>query len=196
MLVKKIVKNDIKFKKISWQNPLKIAKIISQNYQENWTFLYSALHQEKNNSKSYIALFESQKYSGNDFKKLQEIIENTDGEMWFGGLNYEVANQFEHLPKTAKSFIDINEIFFSKFELILEFHHDKQQLTAIYKNKFFLDKLLEYKLLDENYQLPVIKKISTNFSDKSYKSTINLLKKMIMAGDFFQANLTRKFFGK
>ena len=49
MLVKKIVKNDIKFKKISWQNPLKIAKIISQNYQENWTFLYSALHQEKNN---------------------------------------------------------------------------------------------------------------------------------------------------
>ncbi len=195
MLVKKIVKNDIKFKKISWQNPLKIAKIISQNYQENWTFLYSALHQEKNNSKSYIALFESQKYSGNDFKKLQEIIENTDGEMWFGGLNYEVANQFEHLPKTAKSFIDINEIFFSKFELILEFHHDKQQLTAIYKNKFFLDKLLEYKLLDENYQLPVIKKVSTNFSDKSYKSTINLLKKMIMAGDFFQANLTRKFFG-
>ena len=195
MLVKKIVKNDIKFKKISWQNPLKIAKIISQNYQENWTFLYSALHQEKNNSKSYIALFESQKYSGNDFKKLQEIIENTDGEMWFGGLNYEVANQFEHLPKTAKSFIDINEIFFSKFELILEFNHDKQQLIAIHKNKFFLDKLLEYKLLDENYQLPVVKKVSTNFSDKSYKSTINLLKKMIMAGDFFQANLTRKFFG-
>jgi para-aminobenzoate synthetase component 1 len=195
MLVKKIVKNDIKFKKISWQNPLKIAKIISQNYQENWTFLYSALHQEKNNSKSYIALFESQKYSGNDFKKLQEIIENTDGEMWFGGLNYEVANQFEHLPKTAKSFIDIDEIFFSKFELILEFNHDKQQLTVIYKNKYFLDKLLEYKLLDENCQLPVVKKVSTNFSDKSYKSTINLLKKMIMAGDFFQANLTRKFFG-
>jgi len=196
MLVKKIVKNDIKFKKISWQNPLKIAKIISQNYQENWTFLYSALHQEKNNSKSYIALFESQKYSGNDFKKLQEIIENTDGEMWFGGLNYEVANQFEHLPKTAKSFIDIDEIFFSKFELILEFNHDKQQLTAIYKNKFFLDKLLEYRLLDESYQLPIVKKISTNFNDESYKSTINLLKKMIMAGDFFQANLTRKFFGK
>jgi len=196
MLVKEIVKNDIKFKKISWQNPLKIAKIISQNYQENWTFLYSALHQEKNNSKSYIALFESQKYSGNDFKKLQEIIENTDGEMWFGGLNYEVANQFEHLPKTAKSFIDIDEIFFSKFELILEFNHDKQQLTVIYKNKYFLDKLLEYKLLDENYQLPIVKKISTNFSDESYKSTINLLKKMIMAGDFFQANLTRKFFGK
>jgi para-aminobenzoate synthetase component 1 len=196
MLVKEIVKNDIKFKKISWQNPLKIAKIISQNYQENWTFLYSALHQEKNNSKSYIALFENQQYSGNDFKELQRIIEKSGREMWFGGLSYELANQFEYLPKTAKSFIEIEEIFFSKFELILEFNHDKQQLTAIYKNKYFLDKLLECKLLDENYQLPVVKKVSTNFSDKSYKSTINLLKKMIMAGDFFQANLTRKFFGK
>lgn len=196
MLVKKIVKNDIKFKKISWHNPLKIAKIISQNYQENWTFLYSALHHEKSNSKSYIALFENQQYSGNDFKELQKIIENTDGEIWFGGLSYELSHQFEELPKTAKSFIDIEEIFFSKFELILEFNHDKQQLTAIYKNKFFLDKLLEYKLLNENHQLPIVKKISTNFSDESYKSTINLLKKMIMAGDFFQANLTRKFFGK
>ena len=121
MLVKEIVKNDIKFKKISWQNPLKIAKIISQNYQENWTFLYSALHQEKNNSKSYIALFENQQYSGNDFKELQRIIEKSGREMWFGGLSYELANQFEYLPKTAKSFIEIEEIFFSKFELILEF---------------------------------------------------------------------------
>jgi para-aminobenzoate synthetase component 1 len=195
MLMKKNVKNNLQSKKISWQNPLKIAQIISQNYQENWTFLYSALHQEKNNSKSYIALFESQKYCGNDFKKLQEIVENSDDEMWFGGLSYEVANQFEYLPKTTPSFIDIDEIFFSKFELILEFNHDKQHLTAIYKNKFFLDKLLKYKPLDENYQLPLVKKVSTNFSDKSYKSTINLLQKMIMAGDFFQANLTRKFFG-
>ena len=196
MLRKKFLKEIKKSKKISWQNPLKIAEKISQNYQENWVFLYSALHQEKNNSKSYIALFENQQYSGNDFKELQRIIEKSGREMWFGGLSYELANQFEYLPKTAKSFIEIEEIFFSKFELILEFNHDKQQLTAIYKNKFFLDKLLEYKLLDESYQLPIVKKISTNFNDESYKSTINLLKKMIMAGDFFQANLTRKFFGK
>jgi para-aminobenzoate synthetase component 1 len=196
MLRKKFLKEIKKSKKISWQNPLKIAEKISQNYQENWVFLYSALHQEKNNSKSYIALFENQQYSGNDFKELQRIIEKSGREMWFGGLSYELANQFEYLPKTAKSFIEIEEIFFSKFELILEFNHDKQQLTAIYKNKFFLDKLLEYKLLDESYQLPLVKKISTNFNDESYKSTINLLKKMIMAGDFFQANLTRKFFGK
>ena len=129
---------------IFWQNSLKIAQIISQNYQENWVFLYSALHQEKTNSKSYIALFENQKYCGNDFKKLQEIIEKSDKEMWFGGLSYEVANQFEQLPKTSKSFIEIEEIFFSKFELILEFNHDKQQLVAIYKNKYFFHSVLIY----------------------------------------------------
>ena len=108
-------------KKISWQNPLKIAQKISQNYQENWVFLYSALHQEKKNSKSYIGLFENQQYCGNDFKELQKIIEKSGEEIWFGGLSYELANQFEDLPKIAKSFIEIEEIFFSKFELILEY---------------------------------------------------------------------------
>jgi len=182
--------------KISWQNPLEIAHKISQNYQENWVFLYSALHQEKPNSKSYIAIFESQKYRGSDFKELQKIIKKDVNQMWFGGLSYELSSQFENLPKTSKSFIDIEKIFFSKFDLILEFNHSKQQLLAIYNNKIFLDKLLEYKILDENQQLPIVEKISSNFSDESYKSSINSLKEMISAGDFFQANLTRKFFGK
>ena len=55
---------------------------------------------------------------------------------------------------------------------------------------------MEYKILDENQQLPIVEKISSNFSDESYKFSINSLKEMISAGDFFQANLTRKFFGK
>ena len=182
--------------KISWQSPLEIAHKISQNYQENWVFLYSALHQEKPNSKSYIAIFENQKYRGSDFKELQKIIKKDVNQMWFGGLSYELSSQFENLPKTSKSFIDIEKIFFSKFDLILEFNHSKQQLLAIYNNKIFLDKLLEYKILDENQQLPIVEKISSNFSDESYKFSINSLKEMISAGDFFQANLTRKFFGK
>jgi para-aminobenzoate synthetase component 1 len=186
----------IKSQKIKWQKPLQIAQKISQNYQKNWVFLYSALHQEKPNSKSYIALFESEKYCGNDFEKLQEIIENNNEEMWFGGLSYEVANQFEDLPKTAKSFIDIEQIFFSKFNLILEFNHKTHQLIVFYSKKIYLDKLNEYKFLEINYQLPTVKEVASNFSDKSYKIAINSLKKMIMAGDFFQANLTRKFFGK
>ena len=73
---KKFLKEIKKSKKISWQNPLKIAQKISQNYQENWVFLYSALHQEKPNSKSYIAIFENQKYRGSDFEELQKIIKN------------------------------------------------------------------------------------------------------------------------
>ena len=87
-------------------------------------------------------------------------------------------------------------IFFSKFDLILEFDHKKQQLVALHRNKFFLDKLLEYKFLVEKHQLPIVEKIASNFSDKSYKFSINSLREMISAGDFFQANLTRKFFGK
>ena len=195
MLRKKNAQEIKKSSKIPWQNPLKIAQKISQNYQENWVFLYSGLHKENAKSKSYIALFENQKYCGNDFNKLQKIIENSDGEMWFGSLSYEVAHQFEDLPKSTESYIEIDNIFFSKFDLVLEFNHDNKQLTAIYKNKIFLEKLLKYKFINQIYQSPIIKKVSTNFSDNSYKLAINAIKKMILAGDFFQANLTRKFYG-
>ena len=146
----------MKRQKISWQNPLEIAHKISQNYQKNCVFLYSALHQEKPNSKSYIAIFENQKYRGSDFEELQKIIKKDVNQIWFGGLSYELSSQFENLPKTSKSFIDIEQIFFSKFDLILEFNHDNQQLVARYSDKIFLDKLLEYKLLDENQQLPKV----------------------------------------
>lgn len=163
---KKNSKETIKYQKIAWQNPLEIAQKISQNYHENWVFLYSALNKKKANSKSYIALFENQKYCGNDFAKLQEIIENNDKEIWFGSLSYEVASQFENLPKTTKSSIDIEQIFFSKFDLVLEFNHDKQQITAIFNNKIFLEKFLNYKFLNIKYQTPIVKEISSNFNDE------------------------------
>ena len=69
-------------------------------------------------------------------------------------------------------------------------------IAAIDRNRPVTDLKYLNILLDENQQLPKVEKISSNFSDESYKSSINSLKEMISAGDFFQANLTRKFFGK
>jgi anthranilate/para-aminobenzoate synthase component I len=114
--------------------------------------------------------------------------------MWFGGLSYEVANQFENLPKTTKSFIDIEQIFFSKFDLVLEFNHKKQQLTVFYSKKIFLEKLQEYKFLNINYKLPIVKDVSSNFNDKSYKIPSNFRVNMEIYLNKF--NDLRKYFFK
>lgn len=186
-------------KQVPWLDPLDLANKISHNYLDNWFFLYSATHQQNKNSKSYIAIFENNKYKGEDFNEFLKIFsEEKFNKMWFGGLNYETASQFDNYQKnfyknkyTAKT----PNIFFSNFSLVLEFNHQQQKLIVKTTNWELFNKVMNYKLLNKNSDL-LIKNISSNFSDLSYKASIDKIKKMISAGDFFQANLTRKFFGK
>jgi len=186
-------------KQVPWIDPLELATKISHNYFANWFFLYSAIHQQNKNSKSYIAIFENNKYVGDDFNEFAKIFaREKHNKMWFGGLNYEALEQFDNYKKY---FYENNfkaktpHIFFSNFSLVLEFNHQQQKLIVKTTNWELFNKVMNYKLLNKNSDL-LIKNISSNFSDLSYKASIDKIKKMISAGDFFQANLTRKFFGK
>ncbi len=178
-------------KEINWFEPLTFAKKIADNYREkSWAFLYSGLNNEVKNSKSYIALFPKDELISDDFSKIK-----TSKEKWFGYLSYELGRQFEKLPKTKKSYINLPKIWLINYSLILEFDHDKKIITAIFSDNKKLDEILNYKDLS-NSEIIEIKKIKSNFSDKSYLKTITSIKKMIAKGDFYQTNLTRKFFGK
>jgi para-aminobenzoate synthetase component 1 len=46
-----------------------------------------------------------------------------------------------------------------------------------------------------NFFKTSVASLSSNFTNKSYLVAISAIKKMIAAGDFYQTNLTRKFFG-
>ncbi len=178
-------------KETSWFDPLTFAKKIADNYNEkSWVFLYSALSNEVRNSKSYIALFPKAELISDDFFKIK-----SSKEKWFGYLSYEIGRQFEKLPKTKKSYINLPKIWLINFSVILEFDHDKKIVTLNFDDEKKLHEALNY----QEYQglgEPEIKKIKSNFSDKSYLKTIEAIKKMIAEGDFYQTNLTRKFFGK
>jgi len=180
---------------LPWVDPLKLAEIISQNHKEDsWAFLYSGLSNEVKNSRSYIALFANQTICDNDFFAAQKIIKNSD-KKWFGYFSYEVAHDFEKLPKTKKSFINLPKIWLINFDLILEFNHHNKRLTAVYGDRNNLDKLRFWRLRKAKKTTAKILNINSNFSDKSYLKTISDIKEMIALGDFYQTNLTRKFFG-
>lgn len=183
---------------LPWQNPLDFAKKISENYgDESWIFLYSALGAKIKNSVSYIALFPQKKIVTDDFFAAEKTIKNSD-EKWFGYLSYEVAEAFEKLPKTKKSFVNLPKIFLINFALILEFDHGEKKLTLICDDKKKIDQVFGWaprQVRDKKVEIKV-EKLSSNFSNKSYLATITDIKKMISRGDFYQTNLTRKFFGK
>lgn len=181
-------------KKIPWLDPLELAQKISENYKGDWVFLYSGLSEDIKNSKSYIALFPKEKIITDNFLEAETKIKNSD-KKWFGYLSYELGNQFEKLPKNKNSPIQLPQIYLINFSLIFEFNHDKESVTANFEDREKLDEVIKYSSKESNRNKVKITKLESNFTDQTYLKTITEIKKMIANGDFYQTNLTRKFFG-
>lgn len=182
---------------LPWQDPLKFAQKISQNHpKQSWVFLYSALHNQVKNSHSYIAVFLQEKIICDNFTQAEKILKSSD-QKWFGYLSYELGNQFEKLPKTTESFINLPKIWLINFAVILEFNHDKKILTANFSDKKKLEEILCYKNTPASKPVKsIISSFDSNFTNDSYLAAIENIRQKIAAGDFYQTNLTRKFFGK
>lgn len=186
-------------KEINYQDPLKFASQIIDNYclkfpKNNIAFLHSGSSSDEQNNFSYLAIFLQQKIIGNDFDLLKKTIENSS-EKWFGFLSYETLHHFEKITKTKKSFINFPTIYFAKFHLVFEFDHRQKKITAQFSDQHYLDLALSFRKIKNTRQEFSIKKISSNFSDQTYLQTIKKIQKKIANGDLFQMNLTRKFFG-
>lgn len=182
--------------KLNWQEPLDFAQKISNNYEESsWVFLYCALNKSIKNSISQIALFPQEKILCDDFFAAEKIIRSS-AKKWFGYFAYEVGQQFENLPKTKKSFISLPKIWLINFGLILNFNHEKKELTADFIDKNLLQKTLSWNEKPTKITTTKVSFFDSNFTDESYLAAISAIKKQIAIGDFYQTNLTRKFFGK
>ncbi len=177
--------------KLKWCEPLNLAQKIADNYRgKDFVFLNSGLNDEVKNSRSFIALFAEEKFVGDDLNDFSDALSGQQNQC-FGYISYENENP----NHTKKSFINLPKIYLANFALIFEFNHDKKLLSTHFSKREQLDEVLNYKT-----KKPVEKKINvtnfdSNFSDKKYLQAIDKLKQMIACGDFYQVNLTRKFFG-
>ena len=188
----------LKEKKLQWIKPLEVARKVAANYSKNWIFLYSGLNYEEKNSISIIALFPKKELYLDRLSELKKYLQkssNNYDDSYFGYVSYEYKNYLENFAKTEKSFIDLPEIYFTNFALILEFNHDKNSLNAYFEHETQLQEVLNYKEKSLNFLEITVEKIDSNFSSFGYLQEIDKIKKMIAEGDFYQTNLTRKFFG-
>lgn len=184
-------------KYIKWRDPLKIAHIISNHYNKNWIFLYSGLKNLHKNSYSFLALFPRQEFK---FEKYQDFKETKlDNKYLFGYFSYEINKEIDEISSTKDSYIDLPKIWLTDFEIILKFDHKDKKISVFFDENIYLKKLLE---LISNKQKIVnntdisIKNLNSNFTDYQYLDSIKHIKNHIINGDIYQANLTRKFFGK
>lgn len=187
-------------RKIKWINPINFATLIADNYQEkSWFFLYSPDNGGSVQKKSIIAIFEKNRICGRSLNVLRPHLsaksrnyENS----YFGYVNYEYKNII------VKSFLDKNNsneqnenFVFINYSLILEFDHAKKTLTAFFEDELYLNLVKSYKKNNYKFSKLKISNLISNFSSSQYLDSIGNIKEMIANGDFYQANLTRKFYG-
>ena len=166
-------------------------------------FLHSSLEQDYAGKYSAIALFPVKKYQLNSFKEFEskvEIDESLSSTYFSGGwittFSYDLKNELEKLPKESNEHIKQKNIYCVQFGLYIFFNKRDKTCTVSYKDDSFFKQY-------QHLNLSLIKKVSfgiqtikSNFTKKSYLNAVNTIKNYIFEGDIFEANLTRKFFGK
>ncbi|MCE3254838.1 MAG: hypothetical protein K0R25_332 [Rickettsiaceae bacterium] len=186
--------------KLNWLNPLDLAyKISISDYKQNWVFLYSGLNKKIRNSKSYIGLYPQKEIISDNFNELEDVIQNSQ-DQWLGYLSYNLKNQLENLKTDKKSLLNPPDLWMINFGLMLEFDHDKKCINII-KNSCDsdLEKIQKIISIKAKTGPKIIESASiagSNFSKKQYLEKVKITQNHIADGDIYQANLTRKFFGK
>mgnify|MGYP000173664316 FL=1 len=188
--------------KIKWINPIIVADNVSydKKFSDNFVFLYSAINHENKNSKSYLSFYTKELIKSDNFSEIEKKILNNEEEKYFGYLSYELKNNIERFKEINKNYIKIDKLYFSSFHFNLEFNHDKKEIICKFSEDL-KDKFHNFiKNIDKNINLDQKKlriiNLDSNFNDQEYLRKINAIQNRIKNGDVYQANLTRKFFGK
>lgn len=175
-----------------WYEPLDIAYNLEQQCTD-YVFLYSAAQRDYSGRYSFIA-----------YDKLEEIFTIQvlqqrlldNGIRLFGYLGYGVKNQLEKLPQDRPSFIDIPDIYMVLFANFIVFDHQEHtcQLYSLYDKPQCITAWLKHKQTIQ-YNKPLCSSLFSNMTENSYYAKVRATIAAIARGDFYQANITRKFYG-
>ncbi|MCH2038072.1 MAG: aminodeoxychorismate synthase component I [Rickettsiales bacterium] len=188
--------------KFQWSRPLEVAKRIYQNYSE-MVVLYSSASSDHSGRFSYIAYDALKTMQSSDINALEDILSDNTScfeNCWMGYLGYELKNSIESFNQDQDSFIELPALYLIKFSNILVFDHHQQDITLYYHNKKALaefDDLMKESLdsVSTTVFLQVTEALQSNMSKQDYLEKLDYIKQKILAGDIYQANLTRKFYG-
>lgn len=185
---------------LSWLPPVSVAIALTKD-ERNFVFLYSGQQLGYTGRYSYLAIYPQETISGSRFENLKIIADGTDKfeNSWFGYLGYELLHDTETIPQQKNGYISLPDLWFSRFGLIIIFDHHDKTVSSYRLPEITLEKYHNIIITGEQYTgslpPPAIYDITSPMSYGRYIDTVVKTKEAIANGDFYQANITRKFIG-
>ncbi len=171
--------------------------MLTQN-ESCWVLLYSGQRAGHSGRYSYLALYPQEILAGDDFKPLaaklgkgQQALHNA----WFGYLGYELLHKLETLAPETRNYIALPDLWFARFGLVLRFDHETQTVTCAREAHIPLPEWPSNFSWSKEEKTGVNKLTSIMTKDE-YLSLVAKTREAIVRGDFYQANITRKFMGE
>jgi anthranilate/para-aminobenzoate synthase component I len=147
--------------------------------QKYFALLHSSKKTSYSDLNSIIFYDAVDNFVANNFITIKNNIKL--GKNYCGYFSYEMKNDVEKFPEDKNFFIDVNESFFVEFS-------QKELVKNLSLNSLSLP--------EHNYSKPKVKYIKSNMTKAQYYNNVTKIIEYIKAGDIYQANLTRKFYGE
>ena len=176
--------------RLPWVSPLEFASKIAGREQQ-FVFLYSGVRTAYSGRYSYLAWGLRKEIKSEDFSEFEMAL-HSDKQAWFGYLGYGLKDVLENLEKDTPSWLNLPNLWMMLFGNIYQFDHEKQVVNWWSDG---VDAPIIFAPCAD-ISLPKVIKITSNMSDAEYLQKVAKIIENIHAGELYQANLTRKFYGE
>ncbi|HEU5046337.1 MAG TPA: anthranilate synthase component I family protein [Rickettsiales bacterium] len=180
---------------LPWRDPVSAAHALAKQ-EQCFALLYSGQQTAPTGRYSFLALHPLETVSGEHFSSLADRLGSDCGRfdnLWFGYLGYELLHDIEVLPAEHKSYITLPGLRFTRFGLVLAFDHRDQTVTAYRLPEITLPPWDDF--APPSPVFSEVQSLTSSMQRQRYLEIIRSTKDAIARGDFYQANITRKFTG-
>lgn len=174
-------------KQLPWHDPMAFAARYAA--ADHLVFLHSTLHEPSRPSKSILAVGLEETVMDNWASLEPKLSYNAAPweNAWFGYLGYELKNHLESFSELPQAPVPFPALWMGRFATVFLFDHRAQTLTRYGPEPEFSPV--------SDASVSAIREIHSNFTRQEYLQKVERTLEMIRAGEFYQANITRKFFG-
>ncbi len=194
---------------LSWREPLELARA---HADADMALLYSSLREAASGANSYLLLNPLEEISGDDWAQLPPLPSQGEAlPLWVGYLGYGMRDVPE---RGGESPISLPDFRLVRYGSLYHFDHDAQvvrryqtsHLAATREassiapplrgSQIALDNSTQNKTCERDLVGGQSSQLSSNLTRTEYENIITHTIEQIRDGEFYQANITRKFFGE